>query len=82
MNDLGIEREIENWHRYIGVDEDGSCFFFHKEPDYVNGKAVPSKFRSGIKKSCEKVGLSLPRFSLKTFKRRTRSGEYKWEIVH
>jgi len=82
MVDLGIEQDIETWHRYIGVDEDGTFSFFHKQPDCVNGKMVPSEFRSGIKKSSEKVeDLKVPKFAGSVLKRRTRNGEYKWEVV-
>lgn len=68
----------EGFGRWLAVDNSGSAHVFKKEPLKMDGLWVPDKFPSTFARACIDAG-QLPHLSGKLFKRRTESGEYKWE---
>lgn len=60
--------ELEDWQKFLAVDEDGTVNLFHKIPENVCGKYVPSEFRKQNYKSCLKVEINLTEHSGEIFK--------------
>lgn len=59
--------DLENWQDYLAVDEDGTVNLFHKVPENISGKFVPSEFRKQNYKSCVGVNEKLSDHSGKVF---------------
>lgn len=58
---------LEGWHNYLAVDRDGTANIFHKIPEKISGKYVPSKFREQNHRSSFLVDDKLFDYSGKVF---------------
>lgn len=79
---IKVEQGLDSWMRYMGVDNDGTANYFHKKPEMVAGYFIPSEFRDKMYQSSAPHPDNLSKFAGSIFKRRTRSGEYFWEMIH